>query len=450
MADVYGDLDLGTGLNDGTTWDNAFQTIQVFFPGVTAGDIGYLKGSQATAPAATTTFSVGGTIGNPSIILGVKSATTNEPPVNSDLIPGWRTGESRTEANRAYNDADSPIFDFTDTSTIRMGGSFYMYGVRIATAGDQNWLFGSADTEFFEECQFTLGTGKDLTYGSTSFPSAAAGHKNCEWVPEGTNCQLEIFSSTHHEDIGLLISANLIGFLGRNSGTANFYGGDFSAVTGSIDANEHNFNIMNTELHADLTISAPGNIQFHSRMQSDNTSAKSSGSIQQLELLSFSGDLDIETTAVRTGGADDGAAGGHSWAMTPNVDKTRDQYQPMISPWIIGWNGSSGSQTLTVNISNSGAADYNDDDVWMETLYPSELGTAAHTFNTNQMDLLATPAVVTDDTDSTWGTGGNNPQKLQITIAPDFEGPIMVRVCFAKHFGSSPETLFVDPKLEIA
>ena len=106
------------------------------------------------------------------------------------------------------------------------------------------------------------------------------------------------------------------------------------------------------------------------------------------------------------------------------------------------------SKTVDVYIANSGAGDYNDDDVWLEVFYPSEGGTAQYDNETTQMTLLGTPAAVTNDATSDWstGAGGKNAQKLTATIDPDYQGIAYCRVVFAKNFGATPETLYVDPK----
>jgi hypothetical protein len=132
--------------------------------------------------------------------------------------------------------------------------------------------------------------------------------------------------------------------------------------------------------------------------------------------------------------------------MTPLAGDTQDQYYGLKGPWMaFKITGDGTAQTVSVPIANSGAADYNDDDVWLEVMYPSEGGTAQYANQTSQMDLLGTPAAVTDDVTSTWGTGGNNPQTLSVSISPDYVGRAYCRVVFAKNFSSSPETLYVDP-----
>ena len=183
-------------------------------------------------------------------------------------------------------------------------------------------------------------------------------------------------------------------------------------------------------------------------MHSHDSRRTAGESRQNLQIETRNGEVADETTAVRTGGATDRATGTFSWAMTPNAGDTIDNYLPLYSPWIRSWiRGDGTSKTITVYIANSGAGDYQNDEVWLEAHYPAEDGGAQHAFKTNRMPLLGTAANVTDDTDSTWGTGASNPQKLELSIAPDYSGPIYVRVAFAKNFASSPETLYVDPKI---
>jgi hypothetical protein len=179
-----------------------------------------------------------------------------------------------------------------------------------------------------------------------------------------------------------------------------------------------------------------------------NVTGKSSGSIQNIDIITSRGNITEETTAVRTGGANDGGTGAWALAFTPGVNGTRDQYLGLEGPDMTFKVTAGVSRTVTVYIANSGASDYFDDDVWLEVFYPSGSGTAQFDNETTQMNLLGTPSKtgkLFDDTESTWGTGGNNAQKLVATISPDYIGRAYCRVVFAKNFASSPETLYVDP-----
>jgi len=158
------------------------------------------------------------------------------------------------------------------------------------------------------------------------------------------------------------------------------------------------------------------------------------------------------TSIVRSGGADDGGSGAFAMEMLPAVTTTLDGFLCLESPVFRGWIAA-GSQTVTVYVANSGSGDYQNDEAWAEVVYPSESTSAAvPATKTSRMNVIGTPANLTDDTSSDWGTGagGRNAQKIEIAVAPAYEGPIEVKVCFAKRFSSSPETLYVDPQVYVS
>lgn len=463
MANVFVDSTLLTGLNDGTTWADAYRSIETAMNGsnVAAGDDVWWMNQETSGSLVIIDGPSDKT--NPARLHGVKSATTAEPPAQSDLIPGWRTGETRTLANRAYKDTDSPQAETTGTVDVRLRGYVYAYGCRFVT--DVDFDPDSALDEGWEceECLFEI-----TRVGSANWHVAAASvsrnkfkYINCGFETNNASNRIQCENSNCElyglEMIATVVPTVFLSGGSRPTGHLRFIGSDFTGLSttlinlASVGASEIIF--KNCSLHASvaLTTGTPNGryrLEFHG---CSSVTGKSSGSILDLDISTNAGDMLEETTAVRTGGANDGAAGAHSWAMTPNVNDTRDNYYSLESSWITGWiEGDGTSKTLTIFIANSGAADYNDDDVWLEAMYPSDAGTSQHTQLTNQMDLLGTPTAVTDDTGSTWGTGGNNHQKLQLTIAPDYEGAIYCRVHFAKNFSSSPETLYVDPKLDIA
>ena len=99
MADVYIDGTKTPSTEDGTSWANAYISWATAFNGsnITAGDRVYVKNTESTTGDKTIDSDTSDAQ-NPVVVLGCKSATTNTPPVQSDLIPGWRTGEARTEA----------------------------------------------------------------------------------------------------------------------------------------------------------------------------------------------------------------------------------------------------------------------------------------------------------------------------------------------------------------
>jgi hypothetical protein len=173
--------------------------------------------------------------------------------------------------------------------------------------------------------------------------------------------------------------------------------------------------------------------------------------MQDLLIQNEFGSIENEATAVRTNGADDGASGGFSYALTPVASKTAEGAAALISPWIYKWVPGGSAQTLTVHIANDGASDFNRDEVWAEFLTVSATDSPEHDLQAEDsgfaQTMLGGATAVTDDTGSTWGTGASNHQKFEHTVTPGFEGWAMVRVHYQKRFTASPDVLYVDPRI---
>ena len=189
-----------------------------------------------------------------------------------------------------------------------------------------------------------------------------------------------------------------------------------------------------------------------------STALGSTDSEQALQIHTHQGEVSIETTAVRTGGADDKATGGFAWALTAN--NVNDNFVGVVSPWMYAWvEGDGTDKTLTVYIANDDAESagnlLQDDEIFLEVAFPSEAGISMHDYlpdhgapgdGGGRMQLLGTAVDIATDS-STWGTGGNNKQKLTQSIAPDYQGPLYCRVHFSK--SATPPILFIDPLPEI-
>jgi hypothetical protein len=451
MADIYCDMDLTTGANDGTSWTDAYRTLQAAWAsGATAaGDKVWVKGTQSHSGSNVDLSTDADIWGDRVEIIGCKSATTATPPAASDIIPGLATGDT----DRAYDDADVPTFTITDTSDLTFRGVYYCYGIKFVTGtGGNNWDDNDGYARH-EECEFeTSRVGNSGGSGRKEFINCADTH---------TGSGGQTWSSSAGglwQGCVLTNSAGVTNMFSDPRNLCQFEGCDLSdaahVLLSATSLSGGKITLRNCTLHASFVFqsgSFAGHVVIES-FGSDSSSGKTSGSsVQAYDYVSNEGDVVEETTAVRTGGADDGADGGFSYALTPNINETAEPADWLTSPEMMVWVAGDGtSKTLTCYIANSGAADYNNDDVWLEALYPSEAGTAQHDYESNRMVIKGTPTAVTDDASSTWGTGGNNPQKLELTIAPDYEGIVYARVKFAKRFASSPETLYVDPRLEVA
>lgn len=456
---------------DGTTWNDlsdatsAYIGVAGFASAINAsvaGDTVYVKGSGSSASAMLVTAPAGsGGVSNPVRVLGCKSATTNNQGsiVQSDLIPGLRTGN----ATPAYDDGDMPVATVTGASDILFDTtSCYIYGVKFVS--NDNLTFNTAEEgQLLEECWLNV-TGSTDQLQLTGISGTAV-------FSRYINCRIDTVSG------GLIGASGPMTIIGgrieKSSGTGGILGfttseiGAFWDIQGVDFSNSTDPNIFTISKangfailrncrfpasHSLTTGTSVGKWRIEAYGCGETASGIST-SEQSFKTASHEGTVDVETTKVRTGGADDGAAGGFSHDFSTIAGNTTEGYNSLYGPWMKIWvEGDGTSKTLTVYFTsdsgNTRATDWDDDEVWLEALYPDDAGGSKYDYQTLQMTLLGTASAVTDDTGSTWAAGTQNDQKLQATIAPDYEGMVYCRVHFAP--GANAETIYVDPEIEIA
>lgn len=454
MAVSYVDNDLTTGNNDGTTWANAYTSnaghastnanpLQSALTDAGAGGTVYLAGSTTIdTEAVTRTLNSPGTIGNPTHIVGVKDGTTNAPPVEADKAV--RGTDTLSTYQSVGNDT---IFD----------GYATVFGVHFDSAGDLEtkvtsfWTFDGCELEWHASIKST-----DADEGMRFF--------NCDFVAGDTSLSMQATVGARMEVFGGLTSgAAATSLLANVEGPIILRGLDLSSLSANIvnpsGVRSGAVELSNCRTPASWTLTtgqgASPNYRLTAIGCSNATGKGANATFQDFIQETYQGTTELETTAVRTGTANDGATGAWGWKMTPNVDSTRESVQSLVSPWMPIWIEGDGTtaKTITVFISNSGGAGYNEDDVSLEVFMPDDGGTAQHDHDQGDHSTNIIPGsstAITDDTDSTWGTGGDNPQRMAFTSTPDFEGQAYVRVNFWKHFASSPETLYVDPDPEVS
>ncbi len=462
MTDVYCDQTLGSGSDNGTDWANAYKLLPTAMDGtnLVAGDILWVQHNNASA-GTSTLKGLAAYSNNPVQVIGCIAGTTNEPPVPADIFPGLRNGSgTRAYAQTAGN--APPIFKTTTAGAdLNLQGHIgLMYGIVIKSR--DNFAMGVESDFFLEECELRCGDGESgfWNIGLNSRPFML--HMKNSKFSAGTSGSLSITNvgpGLIFEGVEFDIPANPMITPGEMN--ALFDGCDFSAQSGAIVGNAGGqgpnavIKFTNCKINASSarvtgTIADRFRIEFH---QTSSVTGKGTGAtFQELNIYTSEGNILEELTGVRSGGADDGGTGGWAMAFTPGIDGTRDNLRSLVGPWTAKKVAGDGtSQTLTVYIANDTGADLFNDDAWLEVKAPSEAGDANYDFYTTQMPLmLATPVVITDDAVSSWTSPAANPQKFAITIAPDYNGFVFWRVVFAKNFGATPKTLFVDTASDLS
>ena len=187
MADVYCDMDLGTGNDDGTDWANAYKLFSGVSGNLSAGDTLWVQGSQNVSEGAVT-LAFGGTAGNIVKAFGVKNGTTAEPPVQADLIPGLRTGNATRAYDQTSGDAP-PNYNIAtvNNESLIIHGHVYIYGITFK-AGRSTTVGALTNSQItIEECGFEIAVQAGYSF------STGAGSGT--WSSNLINCKIEALST---------------------------------------------------------------------------------------------------------------------------------------------------------------------------------------------------------------------------------------------------------------
>lgn len=448
MAVCYVDLTgSGSSTSPFDTWATATTVIQTAITTAGTGGQVFVKTNAAATnkdtAAATRTLTFPAGSGKPCAVYGCKSTTTNEPPVDSDLCVRGTDNLPIFEATGAGND-------------INFGADGAFFGIKF----DAPDRLQTVDNEYikFHDCEFAW-TG---LFFINSY--SALWFYNCDFQLGNTAAKFLPRLSSRAYVYGGIFSGSAPDAIVGSSPTGagmEFYGTDIGTLsTGNVmnagGAEDTFVRLVNCEMSSGYTLFggtiATLDVWVEVISSSNATGISSGSSVRVYEYQDLTGSVSAETTAIRTtGGANDGASGGFSYALTPAVDSTIESVQGVRCPTLSTWvDGDGTSKTATVYIANSGASDYRDDDVIVHVFSPSAAGTTQHDLTRLGDKIAGTTTVITDDTVSSWGTGAANPQKLEISIAPDYSGEVYIIIEFCKTFPSSPETLYVDPLITIA
>ena len=453
MAYFYVDTDGSGATAPYDTWAKAAQDLPTALGAMSAGDIVFMQGAAKDTAAGARSLTSTGTLTNPCLVIGVKDGTTNE-------------GAAITTTDIAVRGTDTlPEFELTGAgSDLTVSGLAHVCGIKI-TSPDRIFMNGISHRWSFIGCEIVFG-------GLVFVQNGAMGFSNCEMEFTSTSSAFLGRSTTLYSPSEKSITV----YGGVSTFTASPTQYIFDSVDSSIEIVGHDLSgltttlmkvdadnrarvlLKNCKVPASYTKLSTNFSGFNGclEMIGCNSNAAAKGNTTSYQDYYFEdafGTVENESTVIRTNGADDGASGGFSYAMTPHANTTKESSNATLeSPWMAVWVAGGASKTLTVYIANSSAStDYNEDEAWCEFFTPDDGDTAQHdqTFNPATGRLVNSTTIITDDTGSTWGTGGNNHQKFSMTTTPGFEGWVYARVHLAKR-QATPDTLYLDPKIAVS
>lgn len=413
----------GSDADNGSTWALAFATLSYALSQMAAGDTLYVSQNHAGSATAVTVLLSPGTVNNPCKIICVNDGA--EPPTAV---------------------ADTATLTLTGSNTLSFRGYAYCYGFTFTTA--YHIYFGGANTTWIienGEIAILSASARTLNIGGSDWNVALILINSDLSFSISTQTILIQYAGVFKWHGGALLNtppATLIRISNRG-GYVEVTDVDLSIQDGFIvDANVESFSsylFERCKLHASATFiknsfPAPGvgSAKMHS-CDSANTTYRFFEEY-------YEGNIQQETTIVRTGGAGDGITA-ISYKMATNADAV-DFVQPLVSPPIAIWTSSTTSKTFTIEIIHDSLTALQDDEVWVELEYPGA-DAQGDVANDKAMDILASPVDQASSSVAWIITGLTNPnkQKLSVTVTPGKVGPVTARVYLAK----PSYTVYVDP-----
>lgn len=431
MGNVYKDTDKLDDTGNGLTWATAKKSQEAADGVAVDGDTIWVQGAAEDTKTGSITNATGSN-SNPLTIIGVADGTTNEPPLVSDYA-----------VTKPVLKADGGGADITFAAS-------HWINMSIHIADN---LFCLGKQLVLTDCILTMGDdvianqGTKLILHNTDF--------DCSSVIGGfgsTEGSVEVVGGT------LLTNTCVNLILGTNKGPIRFDGFNLSVMGTKAIANAgagNSIDFFNCKipsapvLYSSVPAKPSSSVTI---VASDNlTTRGDTASIRDYMYEDIYGTIDSDIIQVRTGGADDGASGGFSYAMTPRANYTLESSSATLtSPWMNVW-VAAGAQTLAVHISNDGGIDYLEDEVWIEVLTPNSNDQANHElqfFPVNERFFTSVTAI-TDDAVSVWGGTAANGQRLDVPFTAGFEGIAKARLHLAKR-QATPDTLFLDPEPQVS
>lgn len=404
-----------------------------------AGDNIYVSNNHAATVAAGLTLTNPGTAAAPCPVISVDD-TTALPPTT--VLSG--ASESCTG----------------NSGTLTFNGQGYFYGISFQNgSGSSFGLFqntGANNTvQYFDTCKFNiLATGATSAIrlpGNSGAKDSYAEFRNCTFLFSNSSQRIQpTYGKMDFINCSFATSQTVPGaiFSWANTGSAKITvrDCDLSHITGSlVDVSNGTFgeiSFENCKLASGVGVTtgaftSPGGATVKMHNCDDSTNNRN----YRFYEANYAGNVQQETTVVRTGGASNGTTP-ISWNINSTANaKFGEPFSP--SPiWI--WNSATGSPlTATVEITSNNTLQ--NGDVWLEIEYLGDANSPLASFlNNRKASILASAANITSSSAS-WGGSTTTQQKLQVTFTPQKIGYVKARVYVAK----ASQQVYIDPLITL-
>jgi hypothetical protein len=439
---AYGTYTSGGTAHNGLSWGAAFTSVSALDDVFTfaSSDIVYIGHDHVCQYAHTANRTITlPTSGLPTIFI---SATTGSDPPTYQAS----TTNQIDTSDGAYN--------------LTLDGSASMYGCRINSGTGIALIPDTNESCVLYNCTLSVAASSGVQVGNSSAVKIRLNNCTVDLTNDGTTTRsgdvLTAYGITEINGMSFINAGYRTGaiFAPQSGTTAMITDTDFSGFTNatvcelvSLLNAAGTFTMRNCKTAATFTHTV-NTIQSGAKLSFVNVGSTNQPS--SLVFKAYEGDIASSSSIYRSGGgAVEGVA--CSWLVTTTANCSQDA--PLYSPDIYGHINSTGSKTFDVYITND-SADFYDNEVWLEIDY---LGTASSGLWSNKTDYmadrLATAALQTDDTGSTWNGSGPSytyKQKLSVTATVNTTGMFRARVCVGVTSIASTRKFYIDPLVTVS
>jgi len=348
-----------------------------------------------------------------------------------------------------------------DVYSLTFDGSFAMYGCCINSGWTLTFLADDNECGTLVDCTLKMATNGGVVFGNSVLTHTDISNVAIDLSNDGTTARtasvITVAGCTRIDKLNFTNPGYRTGTIFATS-TSNsdcqVVNADFSGFTNATTCELISLSNANGDiLISNSKTAATFTYKVNTPIPGNRTTFINVGDASQpasLYLATYYGDITSSTSIYRSSGATvEGVA--NSWLVTTTASCSQDDR--LYSPWIYGYISSTGSKTFDVYITND-TADFNDNEVWLEIDY---LGTASSGRWSNKTDYmadrLATAAVQTDDTTSTWNGSGPSytyKQKLSVTATVNTAGMFRARVCVGVASITSTRKFYIDPLVTVS